>query len=109
MYLYRMIFIFGIDRIEKNIGPIEERLCSNCSNKKHWMLQKSSRLISLFFIPLIPISKKYFINCPICNFNSEITGEELQQKQNLAQLNLDVLNGNLSDQDYAEKLNNLKL
>lgn len=109
MYLYLMIFIFGIDSVKKNIGPIEEKLCPNCSNSKHWMLQKSSSLISLFFIPLIPISKSYSINCPICNFSSEVKGEELQNKQNLAQLNLDALNGNLSDKEYEEKLKNSKL
>lgn len=102
-----MIFIFGIDRIVKEIGPIEEKLCPHCSNRKHWLLQKSSRVFSLFFIPLIPFSTKYSIYCPICNYGSEINGDELQQKQSLAHLNKEALNGNISEKDYEEKLNKL--
>lgn len=104
-----MIFIIGIDRKKKQIGPIEERLCPHCSNEKHWILEKSSRFISLFFIPIIPISKKFYAYCPICNFSQEMAGEELRKKEQIAALNLEALHGNISDDAYQEKLKNIKL
>ncbi len=102
-----MIFIFGIDSIKKEIGPVEEKLCPHCSNKKHWLLQKSSRMFSLFFIPLIPFSTKYYIHCPICNYGFDVKDDELQKKRSLAQLNMEALNNDLSEKDYEEKLNKL--
>lgn len=102
-----MILIFGIDRVNKPIGPIEEKLCPNCSNRKHWILQKTGRIFSLFFIPLIPFSSKFSIFCPICNFSLETNENDLPKYREMANLNNEALNGNLSHEEYEQKLNKL--
>lgn len=103
-----MIFIFGYDTVRKNIGPLEEKQCPNCSNHRHWMLNKITNVISLFFIPLIPVKTRYLETCPVCQYSQELSKEEYQQARSVAELNKTALHGEMTNEEYQEKLNNLK-
>jgi RNA polymerase subunit RPABC4/transcription elongation factor Spt4 len=102
-----MIFIFGYHPITKTIGPVEEKTCPNCNNKRNWLLIQRTYYINLFFIPLIP-TKRYRVQaCPVCAFEEELSDSEFQQKSPLAKLNKEAVEGNMSDREYEEKLNKL--
>ena len=102
-----MIFIFGFHPVTKTVGPIEEKLCSHCNNKKHWLLTKSTYYISLFFIPLIPTKRQYLEQCPICQNNNELAESEFKSKEGLAILNTEALASNMSETEYKKRLSSL--
>jgi hypothetical protein len=103
-----MIFVVGYHPVRKVLGPIGERECPNCSNNKHWLLQKTTEFISLFFIPLIPTRTKYQTLCPVCNFNEEPKAEELSKLKRLAELNQEALQNKMSSEEYESKLKDIK-
>jgi hypothetical protein len=50
-----MFFIFGWNHQEiKQLGPVEQHNCKNCTNVEYWRLDKVSRYFTLFFIPIFP-------------------------------------------------------
>ncbi len=102
-----MIFIFGYHPINKTIGPVEEKECPNCHNTKHWLLEKSTYYISLFFLPLIPTKTDYFQYCPVCRFKELLTRSEFERREALAQLNNEALRSNMSEEEYQQKLKNI--
>jgi hypothetical protein len=103
-----MIFIFGVSPKQNVIGPAEERTCAHCNNKRFWLLKKESQWFSLFFIPLIPFSTKYFLQCPICGNAELLSKEDFDQYYNKASLNNDALAGNMNATEYQQKHNDLQ-
>lgn len=103
-----MIFIFGYSPKTSTTGPVEERQCPNCNNVRHWMLHKQSHWISLFFIPVIPTKTKYFQDCPVCHYAEELSHDEYSQKEKLAELNREAVDSDMSDEDYQQRLNQLR-
>jgi len=72
-----MFILFGWGkRIYKKYGTTEKRKCQRCNNEEEWSIMSYSEWFTLFFIPVIPYSKKYFITCPICNVALELTREQ---------------------------------
>lgn len=102
-----MIFIFGTSPIEKDFGPCDEITCSHCHNTRFWNLKRTTQFISFFFIPLIPISVKRYLQCPICLVTQQLTKEEFEHKQKEAALNKEAINNNLSNQEYHQRKNHL--
>lgn len=77
-----MFVIFGID--QKNSERINCRFktrCYHCNNTTNWILEKRIPMVSLFFIPLIPIKNEYYYLCPICNHGEKISREEYEEKK----------------------------
>ncbi len=102
-----MIFIFGYHPKTKTVGPVEDKTCPNCNNTRHWLLGKTTDFISFFFIPLIPTKTKYHEHCPVCNFTNELSRSEFERKKDLADLNSEAVNGDMSDAEYEKRLQNL--
>ena len=64
-----MFFIFGWGRqLKKKFGPVFKKMCSHCHNEDYWIFLRISTWFTLFFIPVIPYSWKYFLACPICEY-----------------------------------------
>lgn len=103
-----MIFVFGYHPISKTFGPIEEVECPNCKNKKHWLLGKVTYYINLFFLPIIPTNSSYFKYCPVCQFRQNITRDEFDQQRDLAELNNEALDQDMSHDEYERRLKKLR-
>lgn len=103
-----MIFIFGYSPKTSNLGPVEERECTNCHNTRHWLLRKQTYWISLFFIPVIPTKTRYHQECPVCHFAEELSSEEYSGKKDLAELNQEAVHGDMSEEDYQNRLKQLR-
>ena len=100
-----MIFIFGFEPREKTIGPVNERTCPKCNNKRFWLLKTAGNWFSLFFIPIIPYNKKYFVQCPICGESETVSTAQFEDLKKQAELNNEALADDLSADEYEERLN----
>jgi hypothetical protein len=54
-------------------------LCGQCSNPSAHALRKAVNKFTLFFIPLFPISTKYFTQCTFCGCTNRITKDQADQ------------------------------
>lgn len=102
-----MIFIFGFHPVNKRIGPVEEKNCPNCNNSRHWILAKTTDYISFFFLPVIPTKTKRYQFCPVCNYQENLSEDVFSKKEELAKLNQEAVNSNMSDAEYEERLRSL--
>jgi hypothetical protein len=100
-----MIFIGGINHTEEEVGPLDLKNCESCGQQVFQLLFVSKQMLSLFFIPIFSWGKKYFQVCPGCGRKSDIPKHLEEESQQLVTLNQDYLSGNLSEQDYNNKLN----
>ena len=60
-------------------------LCGNCQNPSAHALRRAVTKFTLFFIPLFPISSKYFTVCTFCGMTNKLTKDEAQQVQAMQQ------------------------
>ena len=54
-------------------------VCGNCSNQAAQALRKVVNKFTLFFIPLFPVSTKYFTQCTFCGVENRLTKEQADQ------------------------------
>lgn len=102
-----MIVIFGYHPVHKTIGPVKENECPRCNNTSHWLLSVVTYYISFFFIPLIPTKVERFQHCPICNFKEDLAQSEFEEKKELAKLNQEAVDNDMSEAEYAQRLRNI--
>ncbi|GHT93979.1 hypothetical protein FACS1894122_10100 [Alphaproteobacteria bacterium] len=60
-----MFIIFGTKVTEKNVGTFQIG-CGVCRREDVLDVVKVTTWFSLFFIPTIPIKRRYYLKCPIC-------------------------------------------
>ena len=103
-----MIFIFGFNhQINFNAGPLAEETCTKCNVRDFWNLEKTTFWFTVFFIPLIPYKTSYFKRCTSCNFQLPLEKEEYNGHQPFARLNLQVIHGKISEEEYQTKKSSL--
>lgn len=102
-----MIFIFGYQPVTKNHGPVQEIKCPNCHHSKHWLLKSVRNMVSVFFLPILPLKQSFTRNCPVCNFSQELTREEFEQDKKLASLNAEAVQMDMNEEEYEKRLADL--
>jgi hypothetical protein len=60
------------------MGIIKESLCGRCNNHTARQIVKLTTWLTLFFIPIIPYSRRYLLVCPICGQARELTKPEFK-------------------------------
>jgi hypothetical protein len=68
-------------------------LCGQCSNPTAHAVRKAVNKFTLFFIPLFPISVKYFTQCTFCGCTNRMSKEQTDQ----------VLAQNTNQQQYPQQ------
>ncbi|MDT7729315.1 MAG: hypothetical protein QOI21_5891 [Actinomycetota bacterium] len=58
-------------------------VCRYCSNPAAHALRKVVNKFTLFFIPLFPVSTKYFTQCTFCGATDQLTKEQAEQVQGM--------------------------
>ncbi len=101
------MIIFGWRNKIYIIGLLHKQICNNCHNEEYWLLKKSTKWFTLFFIPAIPVQNKYFTCCPICDKGFFITKEEAKKLIPIAELNLKLAKGLVAPEQYSVNLHNL--
>lgn len=75
-----MLIIWGTKGIEKILGFSKQPYrCNHCNNVNHYKILRRRTWFTLFWIPIFPVSSKYFITCPICNYGAQIKKDEAMQ------------------------------
>lgn len=99
-----IIFGWGYQTI-KNIGPAFKRLCSHCNNEQYWNLNRIITWFTLFFIPLIPYKVQNHLSCPVCQYGLSLTLDQISKIKPLAELNKQLMEGTITGDEYAMKIN----
>jgi hypothetical protein len=74
------MIIWGWGKVTKQVvGSVFERTCNYCNRTEVWKLYVMRTWFTLFFIPIIPYSKKYCIGCPKCGSYMELAAEEFEK------------------------------
>jgi len=78
-----MFFIFGFGYTTTYDYEIKtETQCRKCGNYVRLHLTKITKWFTLFFIPLIPYDKKYFICCPACSDETPLNKDNFNEIKN---------------------------
>lgn len=101
------MIIFGWRTIIKNIGAVFKRMCDHCNNENYWVLTRSTRWFTLFFIPVLPISSKYFLACPVCSYGFTLNDEQIANIKPLAEVNQLLIDGKITEVEHQARINQL--
>ncbi len=102
---YNMFIIFGTRSILKNLGIVFKNMCNNCHNEKYWVLTRTTRWFTLFFIPIFPTSSRYSLSCPVCKYGIKLNQEQIEKYKPIAEANTLLANGAITQEEYQERLN----
>src|SRR3990167_6580332 len=97
-----IIFGWGHQTI-KNFGPTFKNHCSHCNNEEYWTLTRHTTWFTLFFIPIIPYSVKYFLSCPICQYGITLDNKQVEQIKPIAEANQLLIDGKITEVEYKNK------
>lgn len=101
-----IIFGWGHQTI-KNIGLTFKNHCSHCNNEDYWVLTKYMTWFTLFFIPVIPYSSRYFLSCPVCQYGITLDNNQLEQVKPIAEANQLLIDGRVTEIEYKNKFEHL--
>jgi hypothetical protein len=102
-----MFIIFGWRTIVKYIGMVFKKMCDHCHNEDYWTLTKSTRWFTLFFIPVIPTSSKYFLACPVCKYGFALNSAQMDSIKPLAEINQLLVDGKITKEEHLARINRL--
>lgn len=74
-----MLIIWGFRDTDRELGTVDYLHCNRCNNDSNWRLQRTTSWFTLFFIPVIPYRRVYYVYCPICHWTTEIPKEEAKR------------------------------
>jgi hypothetical protein len=98
-----LIFGYG-PRPPHDHGEAAPATCRNCRNPVwfHYVTQRS--MVSLFFVPLVPVRTEALLLCPTCAFRRVLEGRERQMASAMVQATADFRAGRLAPDDYHRYL-----
>lgn len=74
------MIICGTRGFRKKIGSTMRRLqCNRCGREEIFDIMQERVWFTLFFIPLIPVHKQYYLVCPHCEGMAQIKKKELDR------------------------------
>jgi hypothetical protein len=102
--------IVGWPRRTKSYGPTYPRFCDYCNNNVYFELIKTRRWITIFWIPIIPISRaNYYLVCEVCQSYGELeSDDDVRHFKSLVDITEQYQMGNLSDIEYEEKIRDIE-
>ena len=74
-----MFIIWGFRDLDTDLGTVDYLHCNRCNNDSNWRLQRTTSWFTLFFIPVIPYRREYYVYCPICHWTTEIPKAEAKR------------------------------
>lgn len=100
-----MSLIFGFDHNNNtNYGTVQTQHCVNCNTSNNWELIKTSKYFTLFFIPILPQSTKYWHQCMECKQGDFLSKKEFDVYKDIADINTDFANGVISSDEKETQL-----
>ena len=74
------MIIFGTRRKIVQLAMLN-LICGNCGNSAAQRLDGVVTKFALFFVPLFPVSTKYFMQCSFCGITRQLTEEQADTAQ----------------------------
>jgi hypothetical protein len=71
-----MLIIFGLKTTVRMLGIVTVT-CRRCGNPAAHRLEERRRIVTLFFIPVIPLGRRTTITCTYCGTTSDVDAGEL--------------------------------
>lgn len=99
-----IIFGWGRQTI-KQIGVAFKQMCNHCHNEDYWVLTRITTWFTLFFIPVIPYSIKYFLSCPVCQYGLTLDSKQIEEIKPLAETNQLLIDGKITPEEHQVRLN----
>ena len=82
-----MILFWGSKGYQKVLGHTQTTIeCGHCNNTDTWEISETGRKFTLYWIPLFPYGKTYFVSCPICHYGKEIQKSDIETYLNYSYL-----------------------
>jgi len=105
MNIVQLFFIIGWPVRTKDYGAIQGETCPHCRNMTFHRLIKTRRWITIFFIPILPISTaSYYFTCPICATGYEIDKSDVPLAKRYIPVTEAYLNEQLSEEEYHRQI-----
>ncbi len=98
------MIIFGMRGRTKDHGEAVPAECPRCHNRTFFHYVSRTRWFSLFFIPVIPVSTKHFIVCPVCNFAVALDSDGRERAGRMVELTGRWRAGALTDDAYRAEV-----
>ena len=72
------MIIYGWKHMNKELGINLSKIycCPHCNNSSHYKIIRHRLYFTLFFLPILPLSSKYYEICPICERGVKIKKAE---------------------------------
>ena len=75
-----MFLNFGAHNAEKVFGYSQRTYyCKTCNVITKYKIFRRTIWFTIFFIPMIPASREYYMACPMCNWGRQIKKAEVQE------------------------------
>jgi hypothetical protein len=102
------MIIFGIrGGKRKDHGAALPVTCPNCNNQTFYRYLTVSKWFTLFFIPVIPISSKHYLMCPVCTRATELDHAGRERAAKLVELTARFQSGGMSEEAFGQALREL--
>lgn len=62
-----MFIVYGTRRMKKTLAHSGLLTCTTCSQPNYFEVVRERVWVTLFWIPIFPVSSKYFQVCPHCS------------------------------------------
>jgi DNA-directed RNA polymerase subunit RPC12/RpoP len=76
-----MLFILG-SRVYSDLIATVAYVCENCGQHAAHHLLRRTRKITLFFLPLLPVSTKYLDTCSYCGRTIRVSRQQAESALN---------------------------
>ena len=99
-----MVLIFGWGR-----GPVDDRgevapiSCPNCHNDVFLHKIRSTKRVSLFFVPVMPYGTDEYLVCPVCGHGLEIPLQNQSAVEGMRVATTAYRAGRLAEPDYLAR------
>lgn len=70
-----MLLLFGFKTVSKAL-PGRAATCRNCGAFIHHLLEEQATKFTLFFIPVLTVSRKFRITCTNCGYVSSLSARQ---------------------------------
>lgn len=95
--------IVGWPTRTKQLGTVAPGGCPHCENQSTWSLVKQRRWLTVFWLPVLPLSfASHVLVCDTCGTTIDIDGETVREAKGLIEETQDVAVGELDDATYNE-------
>jgi hypothetical protein len=99
-----MLLIFGMRNRVHQHGPCVAATCPRCHNEVVLTYLIVTRWFTLFFIPIIPTTKRRMLMCPICSWSRDVAKQSEPLAHEMVAITASWKSHQLDDAEYAKRV-----